>query len=166
MITVPLTSKGIMEFVDHLHQAAANMDAEVDADNNGDQLLGQAFRAAWIDFYAADEWTDEKGKVTGLVALCDDIRSPIHVIDATTDYQRLARFNVRLRELWQMAADQPTPTLAEKVFRWTEPKPDLTQPGKGSSNQIDDFLGGLRGDVLTLAIIVGVVWAIGQAKRR
>jgi hypothetical protein len=151
VITVPLTSDGIMEFVDRLHQAAANMNEQVE--DSGDEL-GQQFRGPWIEFYAREEWDDVQGiGPRGVVALCDDIRSPLHIINATVDYARLARFNDRLRELWQLAVDKDG-------FKWIEPKPDTTTPGK-SKDQVTSMLDRASG----ILLLVGLVWALGQARR-
>jgi hypothetical protein len=143
MKTVPMTSQGILDFASDLHAAAARMDLEV----TNSTVFGQSFIGPWEDYLSLKPWVDPPPR--GLVSLVNDIRGPLHVINTTADYTRLARFNKRLQALW----DDGT----KRGQKWKEPRPDDTSPGASTapSSTVGDLM-----------IVLALVAAVALASRR
>jgi len=140
MRSVPMTSQGILDFASDLESKAERMDVEA----KGSTVLGQSWWGPWIDYLTLKPFSDAP-PVRGLNDLVGTIRGPLHVINATADFQRLNRFNKRLQAHWDSAST--------KGQKWSEPRPDDAVQGGGGGTSADTVVGGLTALLLLIAAI-------------
>jgi len=138
--SIPMTSQGILDFVSELESAAERMDLEA----KGSTVLGQSWWGPWIDYLTLKPFSDSS-PVRGLLDLVGTIRGPMHIINATADFQRLNRFNKRLQAHWDSAA--------AKGQKWKEPRPDDATPGGGGGTSGDTLIGGALALLLLFAAV-------------
>jgi len=143
-----MTSQGILDFASELHRAVTAMDREVDA-TQSTKVSSQAWLGPWTDYVHLAPWTEPPPR--GLIDLVAEIRGPLHVINATADFQRLDRFNRRLQSLWDDGSKGDS-AKSLSGHSWSEPRPDDRVPGK--SRAPGDVALDLGGDLGTAVVVL------------